>query len=444
MGSIRDDTGSLALDGPAYWYATSGQDLERMMRLANVPKTAQHSFLNFYRNILCPALGEKPQPSHTPNPTHRGSLLGWDGNPFEYSFEFKGSTKKAAVRFSADFTQHRPNDTLNPLGMSHSRDIIEYLRPRTPGFDSTWNDAFRKFFSVEDLSAKEQETLITKVGHQTPLMLGFDIKPSMLDSSPTSNGEEIVPVMLKSYYMPHYTTIARQTPNNFETIKASIQQLPGVAKASPNILKALTVLEEYLSTKPDIYKQSGLFMATDFISPTKARLKIYFRFHNPDPAAKDYMFEDIWVYYTLGGRIPGLEGDKDMLRDLIDFVESHWKSDQVRMAKTRRKPVVLYFSLTPDKPYPTPKLYYNPARSSKLPDDLAIARGIDAWMDKYGWADGGLTVEERIKRVFTHRRLEEKNGIFTFVAFGQKEDGGKTQTSLSVYVTPELYENPQF
>ncbi|KAM7198958.1 Aromatic prenyltransferase [Rhypophila sp. PSN 637] len=464
------------LDGPAYWYATSGHDLERMMQLAGIPETAQHPFLDFYRNVLCPALGDKPEHPGSSCPSQRSSVLGWDGNPFEYSFEFKGSTNKAGVRFAADFTEHRPNNSLNPLSMSQSRRIIDYLRTDIPGFDSTWNEAFDKFFSVEDISPEQQESLIGEVGFQTPMMLGFDIKPSMLDSSSPSSSPHIVPLMLKSYYTPHYMSLARNMSNNFDAIKASIQQLPNLEQTNPNILKALDMLDSYLATKPESYKQSAQYMATDFVSPTKARLKIYFRFYNPSPG-KDYEFDDIWEYYTLGGRIPGLDGDRDMLRDLIGLVGGHtspssvtqdrsetstdkdtkWKPDKVRVPKTRRKPIALYFSLTPDNPYPTPKLYYNPAQSSKLPDDLSIARGIDAWMEMYGWADGGLSVEERVGRVFSHRQLEEKNGIFTFIAFGRKEDGGvigseqlgelgkkKVQTSLSVYMTPELYENPRF
>lgn len=42
-----------------------------------------------------------------------------------------------------------------------------------------------------------------------------------------------------------------------------------------------------------------------------------------------------------------------------------------------------------------------------------------------------------------HRKLEDKNGIFTFVAFGRKEGGAKIGTSLGVYFTPELYETPR-
>lgn len=42
-----------------------------------------------------------------------------------------------------------------------------------------------------------------------------------------------------------------------------------------------------------------------------------------------------------------------------------------------------------------------------------------------------------------HRKLEDKNGIFTFVTFGRKEGGSKMGSSLGIYMTPELYETPR-
>jgi hypothetical protein len=44
----------------------------------------------------------------------------------------------------------------------------------------------------------------------------------------------------------------------------------------------------------------------------------------------------------------------------------------------------------------------------------------------------------------THRKLEEKTGIFTFIGIGRKEDPAKKQLSIQVYVSPELYANPRY
>lgn len=44
----------------------------------------------------------------------------------------------------------------------------------------------------------------------------------------------------------------------------------------------------------------------------------------------------------------------------------------------------------------------------------------------------------------SHRRLEEKTGIFTFIGIGRKEDPTKKDLSIQVYLTPELYETPRY
>lgn len=78
-------------DGALYWWQTSGQDLSRMLQEAGYPDEARRQFLEFFRDTLCPALGAKPYDRSL------RTAVGWDGSPFEYSFEFKQSTKNAGV-----------------------------------------------------------------------------------------------------------------------------------------------------------------------------------------------------------------------------------------------------------------------------------------------------------------------------------------------------------
>ncbi|KAI1676099.1 Trp-DMAT domain containing protein [Pyrenophora tritici-repentis] len=90
------------VDGAMYWFRTSGQDLARMMQEASFPEETSRQFLTFYHDIICPLLANKPKSDSLP------TAVGWDGNPFEYSFEFKGSTKKPGVRFVLDLSEARP------------------------------------------------------------------------------------------------------------------------------------------------------------------------------------------------------------------------------------------------------------------------------------------------------------------------------------------------
>ena len=120
------------VDGPSYWWNTSGQDLSRMLIEAGYPEECRRQFLDFYQNTICPLLGGRPEPSSRP------TCAGWDGNPFEYSFEFKGSTKKAGVRFILDLTELRPAREDKPMDMTTVERVLDVLRERSPMYDESW------------------------------------------------------------------------------------------------------------------------------------------------------------------------------------------------------------------------------------------------------------------------------------------------------------------
>lgn len=84
--------------------------LPGVLHEANYPEEAQRSFPSFYQTVICPQLCGKPDSNSTK------SGVGRDGNPFEYSFELKGSTKNQAVRFEVDVSQIRPGERVGPLG----------------------------------------------------------------------------------------------------------------------------------------------------------------------------------------------------------------------------------------------------------------------------------------------------------------------------------------
>jgi hypothetical protein len=75
------------------------------------------------------------------------------------------------------------------------------------------------------------------------------------------------------------------------------------------------LIQEYLDTKLKEYENGPRYLATDFVTTEEARLKIYMR----HPAES---FDDIWDYYTLGGRIPGLDEDKGRFRELMAFTST--------------------------------------------------------------------------------------------------------------------------
>lgn len=126
------ETDTVAGEDAYYWWRTSGQDLSRMLEEAGYPQEAKRQFLNYFRETICPTLGGKPDSNAL------RTAVGWDGSPFEYSFEFKESTKSAGVRFVVDLTQLRPGDKSAPLTTKTTENVIESLAKRTPLFNDNW------------------------------------------------------------------------------------------------------------------------------------------------------------------------------------------------------------------------------------------------------------------------------------------------------------------
>ncbi|KAJ5701268.1 hypothetical protein N7488_008816 [Penicillium malachiteum] len=411
-----------------YWWNTSANDLARMLHQADYSEEVQRGFLSYYRDNICPRLGGKPDKNSA------DSGVGWDGNPLEYSFELKGSTKKKSVRFVVDLTELRPADHSNPLSMKHTQEMVDLLAEKTPNFDDTWYKVLKNWFVYAHLTPEEQTALIAKAGQQTSVIIGFDIYPKL--TSPDQ-----LPVMGKVYFPPCYVASDKGI-SRWQAVRQGIQSLPGV-ESFPNILSSTEIINDYLSEKPDSWQMGTRYLATDLVSPNKARFKVYMR-------CFDTSFEGIWDYYTLGGRIPNLDEDREKFRQLMDLVsgttyaETRSKDDMQmgRFTSATGKLTAIYFNISPDNPYPAPKLCIYPSNFAK--DDEVIAKGLDEWLEKYGWSDDTKSMEDQVKSVFDHRKLEETTGIFTFIGIGRKEDPTKKELSIQVYMTPELYRTPRY
>lgn len=368
-----------------YWWKTTGQDLDNMLQEANYPEGAQRQFLSFYHSHVCPQLGSLP------SSTSAKSAIGKDGDCFEYSFEFKGTTANPGVRFGMDLSPLRPVDKENPLSIAPSQTVIDALKKRTSKFDVTWYNAMCSYFVKSHLSTKEQEALVEKAGHQMPMVIGFDIHRG-LEGAPNT-----LPVMGKVYFPPCFAA-AEQGLSRWDAVRNAIRRLPRIIEF-PNIIRSLETIEEYLAGKPKEYQDGVRYLATDFLAPEKTRLKIYMRYPKRD-------FEGVWEFYTLGGRIKGLEEDKEKYRDLMNLMsDDHNAAEGTAqvpaptangsvLGKPRVKTTTIYFSLSADNPGPAPKIGFFPANTAS--NDQVIAKGLDQWLSKYGWYDGGKTLEERL------------------------------------------------
>lgn len=367
-----------------YWWQTSGRDLANMLQESGYPDEVQRSFLDYYKQTICARLGRQPSANSAK------SGLAWDGSPFEYSFELKSTSASESVRFGVDLGNLTPTErddaASGPLDTSRMQQVVNSMAGRTQSFDDTWYRSLIKFFDQSHLLKSEQLELVSKVGHQTPVVIGFDLHKR------TPSSPETLPIMGKVYFPPCHFAAANGL-NRWDAICQAIHQLPNVA-SFPNVLKSLSIMGDYLATKPDGWKDGARYLATDFVAPGKARLKIYLRYPGES-------LDEIWDYYTLGGRIPAMKEDKAMFHDLITLTspdaEDGGKNHHLGFTDFRRKMTCIYFSLSPDNPTPAPKIGIFPANYAS--NDGAIARGIDAWLRKHNWPVPHRSIENQVRNV---------------------------------------------
>ena len=374
-----------------YWWLTSGHDLAHMMQEAGYPDDVARQFLSYFRQHLCPQLGDEVTPAS------RKSGLGWDGSPFEYSFELKSNSTSQSVRFAIDLANLKgpsangdEQELPGVLDTSGTDKVVETLVGKTIDFDDTWYRSLLSFFDQSKQSKEKQLELAAQVGHQTPIVIGFDLHPK-LPANPSA-----LPVMGKVYFPPCHTAAAKEQ-TRWDTVCQAIQQLPDIGTKYPNILKSLDMIGEYLATKPDRWKDGARYLATDFVSPGKSRLKIYMRYPGNS-------FDEIWDYFTLGGRIPAPEEDKAMFQDLAALTgpgsedsDAYTVNSDLDYTNFRRKMTCIYFSLSAKNPTPAPKIGIYPANFA--PSDGVIARGLDTWLQRYHWPLPKRSVEEQLKKV---------------------------------------------
>ncbi|KAA8642473.1 uncharacterized protein ATNIH1004_011418 [Aspergillus tanneri] len=251
--------------------------VERFMFQSLEPESSASETLPYWWLTSGRDLSRMLQEAQYPEDTQRHGV-GWDGNPFEYGFELKSSGKDQAVRFVVDVSPLRPADDTNPLDIKNFEVVLDALSKKTPGFDDTWYTSLRKWFVHSHRSTAEQKDLVAQAGYQMPMILGFDIGCHL----PIPDA---IPVMAKVYFPPCFTAVAEGI-TRWEAVRRGTRRE---------------------------YENGPRYLATDFVTTEKARLKIYMR----HPAES---FDDIWDYYTLGGRISDLDEDKEKFRELVSHL----------------------------------------------------------------------------------------------------------------------------
>ncbi|KAK5991303.1 Prenyltransferase phnF [Cladobotryum mycophilum] len=411
----------------AFWWDTTGRNLADMLDAAQYPEHVRRNFLRYYYDVICPALGAPVTSSSF------RSALSWDGSPIEYSYSLNGSTKEPEVRLSVDLSPLHPQclSWSDPLGSGVTHQVVEDLISRNGEADAGWYNTLREHFRVSVGSPEEARELVSRAGHKSSVMLGFDIERSASVSSEDGSDTKI-PAVGKVYFLPCLAAVSRNI-TRWQVIRNAVQQLPTVYSVPQNIIKAFKTMEHFFADKTREWEDSVRYLATDLLPPHQTRLKIYTR-------CPSKTFDVAWDLFTLGGRIPGLEREKERFRDLFrELVGEMSETEGEFETDVHKKVTICYHSLSAKHEYPVPKLFICP-RELVSNDSLVVSR-LDKWLHENAWtrnSPGATTYRDLVEPIFTHRELSERSGMHSFISIAQKNPVTRA-LSIQTYFIPELY-----
>lgn len=370
-----------------YWWQSTGQNLADMLRAADYSEDAQYEFLSFYRDHICPELGNSPEVDSVK------SIITYDGTPIEYSYSFSGTLGHPTVRFVADLSPLRPLNATDPFKTDGMRRAIDAFLERSNQADATWYYALKEYLELKSSASKVRD-IIAQTGHQSPVMLGFDISRGEADGSPPNLGTG------KIYFLPCFAA-AERGMTRWQVISQAVKQLPEVASL-PNILSSLALIDDYLASKPKDWQQGARFISIDLLHPSKSRIKVYLR-------CPGTSFDDMWDFYTLGGKLDASLDDKAKFQQLFRLIMGCRDGDpdpnpfnspffslnsETRMTSVQHKLTTMYFSFSADHPVPVPKLNFCPRVFGA--DDAVVTKGLSQWFKEQSWDEVSATSYESL------------------------------------------------
>ncbi|KAI1493819.1 dimethylallyl tryptophan synthase GliD1 [Biscogniauxia mediterranea] len=380
-----------------WWWRLTGQHLAALVEAAGYSPEKQYEALLFHYHWTVPYMGQAPLSEG--RPIAWKSLLGLDGTPIEYSWKWNTAGKQPDVRYATEPIGQAPGSEIDPLNQQALKELLHGLTAVMPAVDLSWVNHFMATLYDHDNSKYVQEAAAgASIG--TSVQLAAEFKPSGIS--------------LKTNFFPR--KLGENGPMSVDSWESAIGQLD----PENDSRRALT---HFLATSPEGKFLTPFSVGVDNVAPEKSRLKWYFS--TPRTA-----FASVREVMTLGGRIdaPYMAKALSELHDLIkavvglpaDFPEDaelsaapHWdasRRDKFGALSGYR----YYFDVAPGAALPEVKVFI-PARYYAA-DDLALARGITAWMRARGRGAYCDRYVGMLGRLAGHRRLDEGTGIQTYVA----------------------------
>ncbi|KAG7087515.1 hypothetical protein E1B28_013476 [Marasmius oreades] len=416
----------------------------QMLDTSNYPLPIQIAFVLFVYARVVPFLG--PDTFSMPP-----SIMTLDGSPIELSWIIPSSNLKGptaddkpnrTVRFAIE-----PRDPMTGKFHKGAR-MLDYYISQLGNFGGMvkieddgmlWRRKIEKFMFPEEGDFRGEE-----VGEEvlpgSRFMLGMDFNPSGV-------------IVLKAYYVafrappwdPASPPLNTQSPVFLGDIDLSpFRKL--AEELDSSLVEPFDLLMEYTNSIDKELRPAFEIVATDCLTPSKNRLKIYCR------TMKGTSWDDAKNGFTLGGRLngPEMEGVIKVLETLWDTmfpdaIQNHSKplerSKDVVKAEKNLHPLgglLYYYEFVPGQNLVFPKVYL-PIRVYSA-NDLNVCEALERFYRRIGLAEHlseGWFVQE-VSKSYSHRPLDTPGkSIQTYMTFSMKKHGWE----LTSYFSPEVWLN---
>ncbi|KAJ6461402.1 tryptophan dimethylallyltransferase-domain-containing protein [Mycena sanguinolenta] len=226
-------------------------------------------------------------------------------------------------------------------------------------------------------------------------------------------------VIGKAYFLPHIRS--KSTGVSPAALVTDCMMNLGLAKPWGTVT-------DFIKTLPHDFEAIPEIVSVDCLEPSKNRAKVYLR-------TKAASLKSISELMTLGSNVTG-----PVVSDTVRTLERLWRrlfptADDTTSIPSRNSDhyasgFVVYFEMTLGSSLSLPKVYI-PVRHY-CQDDHTIAEAISSFFTS---SDETSAAVEKIKALFTHRPLNTRTGIYSYVGCAARKAGPQ----VSLYLSPEAF-----
>jgi DMATS type aromatic prenyltransferase len=342
-----------------YWWESTALLVGEMMEKAGYDVHLQYQHLIRYHQYVLPLLGPRPKRDGS---AFWKSFMTDDFTPIETSFNFDSG--KRLVRLSIEPIGHSAGTILDPFNQAVVAKAVQNLKRFDPNADFQWfNTLVDELFVREENYFKVQEA-IPKTEARSQFFVAFDLEKANAGA--------------KAYFMPTLKAIETGTPN----LQLTSKVMNRLHSSKTPLKDAYGTIEDYILSQPVEAMPRIEIIATDCVTPTKSRVKLYIR-------TRYTSFSKVRDVYTLGGRLndptthEGVATLKGLWYSLLSLPADYPEEDELPFTDHRTAGTLFNFELKPGNPLPQPKVYV-PVRHYGR-SDLDISASLAAFFKQQGW-----------------------------------------------------------